>query len=503
MSNLYHLKYEKYFLSAALKNPSLIDEYANIISKDDFSKTHQTIYQAIKIVKKEKGDCNKLLVIDYLKACNQRIGEEVEPDIYIEGLDQLSISEESVHSIVLELTNKTVQRKLNNLGQQIVAKTNHTETKNGLELLNEVNSIFNREVNILDSVRKNEPRDLFSGAEEHIETIGNNPRIDGVEAPYPMFRELFGDFSVGDMSFIIARAKAGKSTWLLSTLIKCVEQSKKNNRRFKTLVLDTELDYEREVRRMVSSLSGVGEYWLRTGFWRKNEEMVQKVRAVWALIKPWYNTIDHIYVGNMKLPEILSVIRRWHGKNVGVNDDTDTIVCLDYVKLGSQDDLGGGIKDYQLVGQKVDAHKQLAVELRYHCLTAGQANRLNEGRDESEIISDGRAVGLSDQISQFASNIYLLQRLTNAQYAQFKELATHMLLPLYTRNQGPQSQGFSSFVKYKGSDGKDKYSDNFLLFNIESFNVKELTDFRTWVKNNSIGKADLHHHTDNSNTVPI
>lgn len=495
MTNLYHLDHEKNFLRAAIRNPLIVDEYSNVISEKDFSKYHRVIYQAIKLVKKEKGECNKLLLIDKLKALNQRIGEEIEPDLYINNLDLIQIADGAVPSIVKELASKTIQRELHEMGQQIVEKTSGKEIIGGIQLLNDVTTIFNKKVNILDSVRQDEPKDLFDSAEEYIESIGNNPKIDGVKSPFPIFHDLFGDFSVGDMSFIIARAKAGKSTWLLNALVKCTEaavKAEKSGRRFRALVLDTELDFEREQRRLISSITGVGEYWLRTGYWRNHEDMVAKVRAAWPLIKPWKGNIDHIYIGNKRLPEILSIIRRWHGKYVGMEDCVDTIVCLDYIKLGSQDDLGGGIKDYQLVGQKVDAHKQLAVELKYHCLTAGQSNRMNEGNDEDEIISDGRVTGLSDQINQFASNIYLLQRLTPKQFGQFKELATHMLLPLYTRNQGPQSQGFNSLVKYEDDVGKVKYSQNFILFNIDNFNVTEITDFRRWVKQTSVKQVNLH-----------
>lgn len=507
MSNLYHLEHEKHFLSAAVRNPLLLDDYANAISDKDFSKTHRVIYQAIKSIKREKGECNKLLLIDKLKSCNQRIAEEIEADLYINALDIIPVSEAAVPSIVKELASKTIQRELNQMAQEILEKTSSKETKNGLDLLNEVTSTFNRKVNILDSVRSNEPKSLFANAEEYIENLGNNPRSDGAECPFPIFRDLFGDFSIGDMSFIIARPKAGKSTFLLNVLIKCNENAIKGNKRFKALYLDTELEYEREIRRLVSALSGVGEYWLRTGFWRKNADMTQKVRAVWPIVREWTkrveSSVDHIYIGGMKLPEILSVVRRWHGKNVGLNDDTDTIVCLDYVKLGSADDLNGAVKDYQLVGQKVDAHKQLASELRYHCLTAGQSNRLNEGKDEKEIVSDGRAVGLSDQISMFASNIYLLQKLTLGQYAMFKEAATHSLIPLYTRNQGPQSQGFNSAVRYSDHTGATKYCDNFLLYNFHNFNVDEFLDFREWSKRNDVAKIDLTKKDEKDKNLPI
>ena len=259
------------------------------------------------------------------------------------------------------------------------------------------------------------------------------------------------------------------------------------------------MEFEREIRRMVSALSGVGEYYLRTGFYRKNEEMTKKVRAIWPIIKEWTKTIDHIYVGGKKLDEILSIVRRWHGKNVGMEDKIDTIVALDYIKLGAADDLSGPVKDYQLVGQKVDAHKQLATELQYHCLTAGQANRGNEGRDENKVISDGSVVGLSDQISQFASNIYLLQKLNMAQVAMFKDIASHSFIPLYTRNQGPESQGFNSLVKFE-QDGKTKYCENYLLFDFKNFDVKEITDFKTFVRKNEISDKNL--DNGDSNAIP-
>ena len=501
MSNLYNLDLEKNFLARAIEEPSILDELINVIGPKDFSETHRPIFQAIQAVKREKnGECNKILVIDKLKACSVKIGGDIEAEYYINnGLGLISVSKSAAMSIAADIANKTIQRELYGVAKEILEKTGSRETKNGLTLLKEVNEIFNKKVNILNTSKANEPKDLFAHAEEYIELLGNNPHIDGVQAPFPIFRELFGDFGPGDMSFVIARPKAGKSTFLLNSLIQIVKIYKAENKPFKSLYLDTELEFEREIRRMVSALSGVGEYYLRTGFYRKNEEMTKKVRAIWPIIKEWTKTIDHIYVGGKKLDEILSIVRRWHGKNVGMEDKIDTIVALDYIKLGAADDLSGPVKDYQLVGQKVDAHKQLATELQYHCLTAGQANRGNEGRDENKVISDGSVVGLSDQISQFASNIYLLQKLNMAQVAMFKDIASHSFIPLYTRNQGPESQGFNSLVKFE-QDGKTKYCENYLLFDFKNFDVKEITDFKTFVRKNEISDKNL--DNGDSNAIP-
>lgn len=507
MSNLFNLELEKYFLARAIKDSSIIDELANVISERDFSDTHKIIYQAIKAVKNEKGACDAVLLIDKLNACGAKIGSKdysVEPATYINnGLAVLDIPHNTAIIVAKELASKTVQRELFKMAQEIAQETNTKETPNAIDLINKINRIYNAKVNILSAGKADEPKDLFAGAEEYIESLGNNPQICGVKSPYPIFADFFGDFSPGDMSFVIARPKAGKSTFLLNTLIQSAQfYSKNSDRKFRALYLDTELEYEREVRRMVASLSGVNEYFLKTGLYRKNEEMVEKVRAVWKTIKPLMNTIDHIYIGGKKHPEVMSLIRRWHGKNIGINqDEIDVIVALDYVKLGSADDLTGPVKDYQLVGQKVDGHKQLATELKYHCLTAGQANRGNEGRDDDKIVSDGSVVGLSDQISQFASNIYLLQKLTLGQFALFGDIATHSLSPLYTRNQGANSQGFNSLVKYEDKNGKVKYTENFILYNFDNFNVKEVIDFRSFLDKKKIQKIDL--DTANGNTLPI
>ena len=78
------------------------------------------------------------------------------------------------------------------------------------------------------------------------------------------------------------------------------------------------------------------------------------------------------------------------------------------------------VKDYVIIGKKVDALKQLATDLQVPVITACQTNRSNEGKKSADsIVEDGSAVGLSDQINMYASAVFGFRKLTQEEQIEF------------------------------------------------------------------------------------
>jgi replicative DNA helicase len=492
MSSFYNLEFEKQFISGILRKPEILAEIP-FLSEKDFGSTNKVVFSAIKSILAEGKILDKFLLIDKLKSANIKIAGEIQADLYINALGLISINEESTIQVAREIKNLTVARELFETAAQIQNKIKELRGENAIKLVGEVSAIFNKKINILDS-REDEPVDLFLNVEQEIEAIGNNPQVDGVICPYPIFRSLFGDFSKNSCQFFAARTKAGKSTFLMNLLMECSILYPD----FSGLLLDTEMTTMEVKRRAVSVLSGVGEYYLRTGFWRKNHEMTAKVRGAWKVVSKYFNKVDHLYVGGKSIEEIISIIKRWHYKKV-LPLNKKCLVVYDYIKLGSTDldNLkGGGIKDYQLAVKKADLLKQTATELGVCVISSGQTNRTNAGRSDSSTVNiDGSAIGLSDQISHICDSTFLLQRLSLDQVAEYQNSATHALIPLYSRSQGEQASGFDSHVKFCDSSGKTKYIDNFLFFRFDTFKTTEIEDFRAYAARKNI--KDI--KTDNNN----
>lgn len=269
---------------------------------------------------------------------------------------------------------------------------------------------------------------------------------------------------------------------LYKMLISCDKQ------RVRSLVVDTELNEEDLKFRLMSMMSGINEWYLRTGQWRRDVGMVNKVRSVWPLVKNMLSDIDHIYVGGKNMDEIVPIIRRWYRKNIPNDGSLLGIVCYDYIKLSDELSQGNShIRDYHVVGQKVDKLKRLAQELGCAIITSCQTNRQNEARSSAkDRVDDGNATGLSDQINQFASNVYLLNRLTIEELqdlkANYAVAPTHALIPLYTRRQGASATGFNDLVKISRGEDKPVWTTNKIYYTFDNFEVTENTDLKSLVK---------------------
>lgn len=477
MSDLFNKEIEKPLLSAIIRNPALRAEIK--VQASDFSPdANRVVFSAIDACIAAGGDFSKIILIERLNALGIKLGGVMSPGDYVEHLSLIQIGDSEAISLAKEIKRWTVRRELYQIGQDIINLTKEDKpdkdkkVKKASEMVEAVTQVFNRHVSIITGSHENEPVDLFATMEEYIESLGVDEAEIGPKAPYPLYYDLWGTFSPGDMSVYCARPKGAKSTFLMNTVEQCIEQDSN----VICLMLDTELETKRVQRRMVSAITDINEFVIRTGQWKKNTEMRQKVREAYGRAQMLTDRLGHLYVGGKSTDEMLSICRRWHHKHSD-GGRKKVLICLDYIKLSSLDlENMGSMKDYQSVGKRVDQFKQLATELQCHVLTAAQTNRSNESRDGAERRSDGSVVGLSDQISQYASNIYALERLTTEQIAQFNSIdCTHTLSCIYARNLG--AQGSAPMVRYTDK-GKERWKDNFLFYRIKNFRVEEIMDFR-------------------------
>lgn len=491
-NSLFNIDLEKQFLSSIIRNPASLADCSQVTEKS-FSVTNRCVFAAIRAMQASNQEVNEYTLVARLEGLNVKIGGELEPKNYIPALVMMGVSEHAAESIGKELVSLEINREMWLVGQRISnlasKKVNEYKKDGGFmrasEVVNEATKIFNDKVNVLGG-EDGEPIDLYGEIGDYVNSLGGEVDDTGAIPPFPIFHSLWGSFSPGDMSVFCARPKGSKSTLLYNISEMCVE----NDPDVMVLMIDTELEPQRVMRRAVSMMSGVNEFYIKTGKWRQNKEMRSKIIPALERFESTKGRIFHKFVPGKSTDEIISMCRRWHKKYVKPGNKK-AIICLDYIKLGSSD-MGeiGKIKDYQLVGMKVDKFKQLAAELQAHVITAAQTNRQNEGKDASTRRSDGGAIGLSDFISQYASNIYMLEKLTVDQIAEFNSLdCTHTISAVYTRNLGERGQ--EPDVKYVGANGKIHWIPNFVFFRIKNFKVEEITDFKTAVEKMRVRGVDV------------
>jgi hypothetical protein len=239
------------------------------------------------------------------------------------------------------------------------------------------------------------------------------------------------------------------------------------------LILDTEMSREEMQFRMAASISNVPMWYIETGNWRKNKEMVDKVREGIQKMKKF--KYMHYHVGNRNIDQVCSIVRRWYYSQVGRGNKC--IVAYDYVKLTGEK-VERNWAEHQAIGEKIDKLKKLSEEINAPIITAMQMNRSGEthNRKSSDILDDSSAIALSDRLQWFAAFVAIFRRKTIDEIALDggqDRFGSHKLIPLKTRFQGKDAAGHHDLIKRTFEDGSEKYVNNYLNFGVENFGVTE------------------------------
>ena len=258
------------------------------------------------------------------------------------------------------------------------------------------------------------------------------------------------------------------STWLNDICFKTAINPKNKT---KTLILDTEMQTVDIQLRMVASLSGVPVWYLETGNWRKNEEMTRKVREAWSKVKKY--EYFHYHVGNKNIDQVCSIIRRWYLSKVGRGNQA--MIAYDYIKLTGEK-VGQNWAEHQAIGDKIDKLKRISEEINCPIITAMQLNRTGESfnRKGSEVVDDSSVISLSDRLQWFASFVAIFRRKTLDEITlDSQAFGTHKLIPTKTRFQGKDAAGHQDLVRRLDCTGKEIWSQNYLNYNVQNFNIEE------------------------------
>lgn len=442
---------EKFCIASLLQVDGLFADIDGVIKSEDFvTKINQVIFETIKNLLYNKESLDLFTISN--KITNLNIHFENNVYEYLESLKLIQLNKDAARGYFKELALLSVKRKLYDSTEKIQNYINNSGNDGFEETIGKCDQIYGDNVRSFST--HNEPVDLFAGAEEYIENVSNESVSSEIVCPYPKYQATYGGWFPGDLVVFVSPPKSGKSTLLLDILVK-VTQADENVR---GLIIDTELETYRVQRRLVSNLTGVHEYLLKTGAWRNNAITFRKVREIWPIIKQYFAKIDHIYVGNASFEEQQSIIRRWHWKNIATNNKK-AIVAIDYFKLTATQGITDAYSGSMTLGYAVDGAKKLASELQCPILSAAQANANDE-------------TGLSKEINKFASSVFLFKRKTLDDVAIEGGKSTHKLTPLFNRDVGLAYDSVDTVKIIK--DKKDFYVPNHINFRIDNFCVQEL-----------------------------
>ncbi len=476
MSNICSLKIERHVLGGLIKHPSAFFDIDRFIDASDFvSKEHYVIYSTIKDILSSGKKLDKTLLSHQIKNLGVSFKSEVDIFNYIEDISFTQINKPAVIDACKELCKIRIRRDIEETGGKLQTFAKNNGNKNSEEIICEADLIYNEKIK--NYSRDNEPEDLFEGIEDLIEERGNDPKEEmGLKTSFSEFDRMFGGIRKGNIYAWVSRPKHGKST-ILSHLAANI--SIENN--CPALILDTEMATVDIQFRLASSITGIPVWFLETGQWRKNEEMVEKFRKNKKRFTHARERVDHMTVAGKPTDEILSIIRRWYYSKVGRGNNC--VIVYDYIKLTGESVTKNNFskKEYELIGEKVNSLKELSLELDVPILTACQLNRSAEGG-----VDDSSAIAQSDRLQWFASFVAIFRRKTPDEIAlEGEQYGSHKLIPLATRFQGRDAQGHQDLVRVEEGN-KVTFRPNFINYNIDNFNVSEHGTLETIQENNEV-----------------
>jgi len=465
---IYSLQVERHVLSGLIKYENLFADVDTFISENDFyNDVHSTIYAIYKNIKHKGEKVDKVLLAEKIKNLGISFKDDINIYDYIDNLSFSQITEDATIKACQELLKLRIRREISETADKIKTYIGKNAEVSIDELLADADAMYNNKISAYTT--NDLPINIFENAEDIIEEIGNSPREEtGLITPYPEFNRMYGGLKNGNIYAIVSRPGQGKSSWINDICFKTAINPKN---KVKALILDTEMQAPDIRFRMISSLTGVPMWYLETGNWRKNEEMVKKVRAAWPLIKN--HQYHHYHVGSKSIDQICSMIRRWHLSQVGRGNQA--VIAYDYIKLTGEK-IGQNWAEHQAIGDKIDKLKRISEELKAPIITAMQLNRTGENfnRKSSDVVDDASAISLSDRLQWFASFVAIFRRKTMDELAlDTQQFGTHKLIPTKTRFQGKDAAGHQDIVRRLNETGKEVWAQNYLNYQVENFNITE------------------------------
>ena len=482
---IYSHEIEQHFLAGLLQHPASYFQISNLIDEKDFraggGEVNRTIFKIIKQCIEASESVDDILVSQRVKELNISFSENVNITDYIKSLSMRKIAESSMMDVAKDLKKFTIRNNIHDSALNVASKMKKIKSSSTFdEIVDSADSDFNQNMDIFFR-KKHSPENIFDEMEDMIEDRGNNPQEEfGLMGPHQSINNLYGSLlRPGNISVIVSRSGVGKTTFCLDY---CTKVSLKYDN-VPVLHFDNgEMSKEEIMIRQCAALSEVPMHYLETGNWRRNEDFVKKVRAVWPQIKNM--KLYYYNVAGQTVDQMISIMRRFYFSKVGRGNKM--IFSFDYIKTTSEQS-SGNLSHWQLVGDMVTKFKNfIADEIVFEdgpvigMLTSVQSNRLGitNNRNSDAIVDDESIVSLSDQITQFSSHLFSLRKKTLDELADEPEqFGTHKLICFKHRHLGKDALRALNEVELP--DGTKR--KNYVNLDIKNFNIQDVGDLQDMV----------------------
>jgi replicative DNA helicase len=491
------LQVEKQLLGGLYKNQNVfLEELDGILKETDFSnKLHEILFSILKNHIIEGKNLDKILWAQKFKELNIGTRDEISNIFeYVDAICSTNLNAKGCLNNAKELVKLRIRRDVYKDAQEVQSFITSPKCadKTVLEIINEVDGIYNKRINTI--VSDDEPIDLFAGIEDYIKGLVNNPQKGkGLITPFNQYNKWFGGMQASAGSYVFsARLSEGKSVWMfnLAKGIALLNQCK-------VLYLDTEMDKDLNMDRAAAAQAGMNPFWLREGAWTKNAGLTEKMMKAFPEFKKMNNLFFYQRVANKGIKEILSIARKWKLKHVGREEKA--FVVLDYLKINGEN-TSDSRNEWQVFGDWTSYINDFGASYNAVTSIAAQQNRTAVQQDGTRNYRD-TTIGGSDRIAQFARFCALVGKKTFDEMTEHgPQFGTHMFVPVkYARDQGEKDYLTNGMIRIPAENGRSKVAADFLNLTMENYDVREAGTHRDIIEHQRLAK-NLDSRTPNTDT---
>ena len=377
-------------------------EVSDIVTTGTFTdSSNQALFKCFGHLIETKG-INNLDEASVISGCNEIgcgwIFEKKTEREHAKAIFNVSINLENIRPWAVKARKLEIA---NLLKAQLEDAGTDIDNLSGEESIGHILSIAEKRVfdftSLLSQDGQEDPQQISKGIDEYLDDLENNPRdLVGISSGYPLYDfAIGGGFRRKTVNLIGARTGIGKSMLADNIGIHVAE-----NLGIPVLYLDTEMPTEDHWNRILAHKSRTTINDIETGKYSRNNMKSTKIRKAAEELKaiPYH----YLNVSGKQFEEVLSIMRRWLHKVVGVdanNQNNDCLIIYDYLKMVSGDGISSSMQEYQILGFMMTSLHNFAVRHNLPILSFIQLNRDGIDRETTAAVSG------SDRVVWLTSNL--------------------------------------------------------------------------------------------------
>lgn len=343
---------------------------------------------------------------------------------------------------------KDVQRTLDSCNYEMSQLTGNEEISAIMGIIeNPIQDI------VAEIYNKSDDKPVLMGEDVDIflQNLKDNPTdMVGLSTGWPIFdKAIGGGLRRKCVDVIGARMKIGKSF-----IGEQVSVYLSKTHKIPVLMLDTEMDKEGHLPRVLANLSGITIDSIQNGQFGQNEVENDKVFAAGKVLEQM--PFSYINVSGKSFDTILAIARQWVHRSVGFNDDGSTKDCLlvyDYLKMMSSEDINDSMKEYQALGFQITQLHNFCVKYDLPCLTFVQLNRDGVSKETTAVAAD------SDRILRYCTSFSIFKETSPEEQADHRAAGidrpfNRKIVPVIARYGAGLPEGDYINMRFEGQIGR-------------------------------------------------